>query len=114
MLPAKELPPVNFVQCTMHYFSSPCKLHQDIPRSDSKSIFSLTKIHPINLKPFWQRSNTESFISLEEMWLSTILCTCSSVADSPLTLNKLLGSCSKQEKEIDVILLALPQLPLSY
>ena len=72
MLPAKELPPVNFVQCTMHYFSSPCKLHQDIPRSDSKSIFSLTKIHPINLKPFWQRSNTESFISLEDLHLSCL------------------------------------------
>ena len=34
-----------------------------------------------------------------------------SVAYSPLTLNKLLGSYSKQKKEIDVILLAKKKIP---
>ena len=34
-----------------------------------------------------------------------------SVAYSPLTLNKLLGSYSRQKKEIDVILLAKKKIP---
>ena len=34
-----------------------------------------------------------------------------SVAYSPLTLNKLLGSCSKKAKEIDVIFLVKKMIP---